>query len=285
MNLRLGRTSGGGEKTYRKLNECGYQCADYQMNQTASYLFTCSHSDFEKTLRQEKVWADAYQIEIHQMHGPWDAADNELEHDLTTERLKTMLGVRKRSIEACTYLGCKNWVIHPIFPYGREDEKVGKSEETYKINFEFYSELLETAREFDVTICFENMPFHFFCLNSVSKIKKFIDDINHEHFKACLDTGHVIGINDVSLGEAVRILDKDLKVLHVHDSRPGYDLHAMPYFGTADWDDFYRGLCDVDYNGVFNLECSAPGKIAPSIRCDLDKILVRLAKQVIHYDE
>lgn len=285
MKLKLGNSAGGGEKSYVKLREYGYQCADFQMAHTDSYLFTCSHSDFEKTLRQEKAWAAANEIEIHQMHGPWDAADNELEFDLTTERLRSMLEARKRSISACPYLGCKNWVIHPIFPYGREDEKVGKQAESLKINFEFYSELIETAKEYDVTICFENMPFGFCSLNSVSKIKKFIDKINNEYFKACLDTGHVIAINDVTAGEAVGILGKDLKVLHVHDSRPGYDLHMMPFFGNIDWEDFYQGLCDVEYNGVFNLECSPPSKLAPDIRESMNHILVRLAKQIIHYEE
>lgn len=285
MKLRFGGSSGGGEESYRKLHEFGYQCADYQMNYTTSYLFTCSHSDFEKKLRQEKAWADANEIEIHQMHGPWDAADNELEHDLTPERLKTMLDARKRSIEACTYLGCKNWVIHPIFPYGREDEKVGKSEEAYRINFEFYSELLETAREFDVTICFENMPFYNFCLNNVDKIKKFICEIDDDHFKACLDTGHVICLNDRTLGDAVRTFGKDLKVLHVHDSRPGQDLHMMPYFGYGDWDEFYNGLSDIGYGGVLNLETAPPGSLSPMIYDEMSKSLVKIAKQIIRYDE
>lgn len=285
MKLRLGNSSGGGEKSYRKLHEYGYQCADFQMAHTDSYLFTCSHSDFEKTLRQEKAWADANEIEIHQMHGPWDAADNELEHDLTPERLKTMLEARKKSIEACTYLGCKNWVIHPIFPYGRSDERIEKGDEAYKVNLEFYSELVKTAKEYDVTICFENMPFYDSCLNNVDKIKKFIDEINDDHFKVCLDTGHVICLNDRTLGDAVRTVGKDLRVLHVHDSRPGYDFHMMPYFGSADWEDFYNGLVDVGYGGVFNLETSPSWNLAPEIYDEMSKILVKIAKQVIHYDK
>lgn len=282
MNLRLGASSGGGEFSYKKLSEYGYQCADFQMAHTSGYWYTCTHSEFEKALKQEKAWADAYGIAIHQMHGPWDVLDNELENNLCAESLRNMLDKRKRSIEACSYLGCKNWVIHPIFPYGRDDEKIGKQTESLKINFEFYSELVETAREFDVTICFENMPFAFSSLNSVSKIKKFIDEINSDYFKACLDTGHVIAINDVSLGDAARIFGKDLKVLHVHDSRPGYDLHMMPFFGTADWEDFYKGLCDVEYGGVFNLECSPPHGVNNETREELERIQVRLAKQILH---
>ena len=282
MKLKIGASSGGGEHSYKKLAEYGYQCADFQMANTGAYWYTCTHNEFEKVLKQEKAWADAYGIEIHQMHGPWGEPDNQLEFDLTPKSLKSMLDDRKKSIEACTYLGCKNWVIHPIFPYGREDEKVGKVEESLKINFEFYSELVETAREYDVTICFENMPFGFCSLNSVSKIKNFIDKMNNNHFKACLDTGHVMAIGDVTSGEAARIFGKDLRVLHVHDSRPGYDLHMMPYFGCIDWEDFYNGLCDIGFNGVFNLECAPPNKIAHDLRVEFAKLQIGLAKQILH---
>lgn len=282
MKLKIGNTTGGGETSFRLLRDYGYQCADFQMAHVDKFLYTCTHDEFEKALYREKAIADANGIEIHQMHGPWGQPDNDLEFELSPETLKARLEERKKSISACPYLGCKNWVIHPIFPYGRNDEERGKGEEAYKINFEFYSELVETAREYDVTICFENMPFRNCCLNDVVKIKKFVDAIDDDHFKACLDTGHVIALDTMSLGDAVRVLGKDLKTLHVHDSRPGYDYHAMPYFGSGDWKGFYEGLCDVGYDGVFNLECSPPGKISPVIKEELNHMLVRLAKQILN---
>ncbi len=285
MKLRLGCGSGGGEKSYKKLHEYGYQCADFQMANTEAFWYTCSASDFEKRLKQEKAWADENQIGIHQMHGPWDKNDSELYKDLSPENLKRLLEQRKKSISACPYLGCKNWVIHPIFPYSVNDALEGKSEETYKLNVEFYSELLETAKEYDVTICYENMPHPNFSLNEVDKIKKVIDDINDDHFKACLDTGHVNCFNTRNLGDAVRILGKDLRVLHVHDNRFGRDSHDMPYFGTADWDSLYEGLCDIGYDGVFNLETAPSWKLDADLYDEMAKLLVKIAKRIIHYDE
>ena len=196
-----------------------------------------------------------------------------------------MLEERKKSISACPYLGCKNWVIHPVFPYGYNDTETGKEEESFKINYEFYSELLETAKEYDVTICFENMPFRSFSISSAEKIKEFIDAIGDEHFKGCLDTGHVIALDKISLGDAVRIFGKDLKTLHVHDSKPGFDYHMFPFFGTADWNSFYEGLKEIGYNGVFNLEASPSWKLAPDIYDDMAKALVRISKHIMHYDE
>ena len=277
--------TGGSEKAYIKFREYGIQCADFQMANTESFFYNCSHSDFEKYLLREKKWSDENGIEIHQMHGPWDKKDVEISTDFTTEKLKPLLEDRKKSIEACTYLGCKNWVIHPVFPYTSDDTLRGMEKETYKVNFDFYSELLETAKKFDVTICFENMPHARFSMSEVDAIKKFIDDINDDHFKACLDTGHVNCFDTRNLGDAVRILGKDLRALHVHDNRFGRDSHDIPYFGSADWNSFYEGLKEVGYNGVFNLETAPSWKLAPDIYDDMVKILVRIAKQIMHYDE
>ena len=285
MRLRLGTGSGGGEHSYAKLSSYGYQCVDFQMANTESHWYSFSAGDFEKHLKQEKAWADEYGMEIHQMHGPWDKYDSQLSVDFTPEKLKYLMDTRKKSISACPHLGCKNWVIHPIFPYTSDDTLKGMEEETYKRNFEFYSELLETAKEYDVTICFENMPHLRFSLAEVDKIKKLIDDINDDHFKACLDTGHVNCFDTRNLGDAVRILGKDLKVLHVHDNRFGRDSHDLPYFGSADWDSFYDGLVDVGYNGVFNLETSPSWKLGDELYDEASKLLVKIAKRIIHYDE
>ncbi len=285
MKLRLGKTTGGGEKTYKKLREYGFQCADFQMANTDGFLYTCSACDFEKSLKMEKIWADENGIEIHQMHGPWDRHDSELFSECTPEKLGMMLEHRKKSISACPHLGVKNWVIHPIFPYGSNDLNDGRAEDTFKLNMEFYLELLETAKEYDVTICFENMPHLNFSLAEVDKIKAFIDSINDDHFKACLDTGHVNCFSTRNLGDAVRILGKDLRVLHVHDNRFSRDSHDLPYFGSADWDSFYEGLCDVGYDGVLNFETSPPWKLVPELYDEMAKLLVKIGKQIIHYDE
>lgn len=285
MKLRLGTGSGGGERAYQKLSSYGYKCVDFQMADTESHWYSFSAVDFEKYLKCEKAWADEYGMEIHQMHGPWDKYDNQLWDDFTPGNLKYLMDTRKKSISACPYLGCKNWVIHPIFPFTPNDTLNGKAEDTYKVNFEFYSELLETAKQYDVTICFENMPHPKFSLSEVDKIKKFIDDINDDHFKACLDTGHVNCFETRNLGDAVRVLGKDLRVMHVHDNRFGRDSHDLPYFGSADWDSFYEGLVDVGYDGVFSLETAPSWKLSDELYDEMAKLLVKIAKQVIHYDE
>ena len=63
----------------------------------------------------------------------------------------------KKSIRAASILECKNWVIHPIMPFGVEDIDTGDAEKTWDMNVAFMKELLKTAKEYGVTICLENM--------------------------------------------------------------------------------------------------------------------------------
>ena len=278
MKLRLGNGALENEESFAKLARYGYDCAEFRMMDIKDSLYTCSEEEMIERLKKVKSYADKYNIAIHQMHGPWiDGFAHFNKQDL-----KKRLEERKRSIRACTYLDCKYWVIHPIFPNGVNDIAEGTADDTYKQNFEFYSELLETARECDVTICYENMPYLGYSLSQVDAVKRLIDDINDEHFKVCLDTGHVNCFKTYSLGEAVRLLGKDLKVLHVHDDKYSSDLHLFPYFGTADWDGFYEALVDIGFDGVLNLETAPPKKLDEKIWDEMSFLLVKIAKKVLH---
>jgi hypothetical protein len=99
-------------------------------------------------------------------------------------------------------------------------------------------ELLETAKAYDITICLENMPMLEFSLSVPEKILELVNAIDDEHFKICLDTGHVSVFPDLCLAEETRVLGKQIRVLHVHDNHLGEDVHMLPYFGTIDWAGF-----------------------------------------------
>ena len=175
-------------------------------------------------------------------------------------------------------LGSKNWVIHPLMPCGWEDE--GCEEETWKINVEFFRELTQYAKEYDVTICLENMPFVKFSISKPSEIVKLVETIDDENFRICLDTGHVGIFEDMSLGEAVHVFGDKLRTLHVHDTITGYDLHIMPYFGKTDWNEFVLALKEIGFKGVFNLETPPSTKMDTNIFEVICKSLANLAKEM-----
>lgn len=189
----------------------------------------------------------------------------------------------KKSIRMTSVLGCKNWVIHPIMPYGIEEINTDDAQKTWDMNLVFMRELLKTAKEYDVTICFENMPMIKFSLSKPADILRFVKEINDEKFKICLDTGHVaVYQQEVSLADAVREMGSEIRVLHVHDNKVGWDLHLMPQYGIIDWNEFAKALCDIGFDGVFSLETLPPEKIPYPIYEEMFKIQAKIAADIIN---
>lgn len=266
-----------GEDCYKKLKEHGYSATDYQdMAPDSSFVYNLPWDEVEKELLYEKKLADEAGIEIAQVHGPWRFPPKDSTAELRAERLEVM----KKSIRATAILGSKYWIVHPIMPYGVEDIGTGTEQETFDLNVEFMSKLLDTARECGVTICYENMPFLNFSLSKPADILKVVKTINDDNFKVCLDTGHVGAFESISAGDAVRELGNELKTLHVHDTKQNKDLHLWPYFGIIDWDDFAKALKEINYSGVFSLETSPPVKAPKYLYEEMGEKLIKIAKEI-----
>jgi len=149
------------------------------------------------------------------------------------------------------------------------------------MNLEFMGELLKTAKEYNVTICLENMPWHRFSMATPEMTLKFVREMNDENFKMCLDTGHAAVFSDLKIGDELRRVKDEVRVLHVHDNKGGHDLHMFPYFGVADWDDFGKALRDIDFKGVLSLETMPPAKLPTDIFESMCIDLAKIAKNII----
>ena len=265
-----------GDNKYIKLKEHGFSCIDFNMSNTNTEVYTSAESD-ELLLREKKL-ADDAGIEIHQAHGPWRSPPRDETLEDRAERMDKM----KKSIRLTSLLGCKNWVIHPLMPFGADDMDTGNEKGTWNINIRFMKELLITAKEYGITICLENMPMTKFSMAKPAAILNFVEEIGDENFKICLDTGHASMFNDLSLSDEVRRLGDKIKVLHVHDNKCGKDLHLMPYFGTIDWKAFARSLKDIGFDGVFSLETTAPNKLPDSLFEKSSIMLYEIANEIIN---
>ena len=265
-----------GDDSYKKIKEHGYSCVDFALGDTDTPVYNSTEKEAESILLREKERAEAAGIDIWQVHGPWRWPPRDRTVEDRAERMEKM----KRSLRFCNILGCKNWVIHPIMPYGIEDIGTGNELATWNMNIEFMSELLKTAKEYDITICYENMPMPKFSLATPADVLRFVKTMDDDNFKICLDTGHVSVFEGLDLAQSVRMLGSEIKVLHVHDNKKCLDLHMMPYYGIIDWTAFSDALKDIGFNGVLSLEtvppplpdmeifeemCSALGKIARKI--------------------
>ena len=258
----------------RKMKAHGYECVDYQdFIHTETELFRVSDAEFERRLLEEKTAYAEAGIEIFQTHGPWRYPPQDGTEEDRTERFEKMA----KSVYGTRLLGCKNFVIHPIMPYGPGANP--EPERFMELNYAFMEKLCGVGRENGVVINLENMPFPALSLSRASEILEFVKNMNSEWLRVCLDTGHCVVCGE-SPAEAVRMIGKEyLCTLHVHDNN-GADLHWIPYTGKIDWDGFTAALLEIGYDGAMSLETAIPGKIPAEAR-ELQEIsLFRIAKKI-----
>jgi len=265
----------GLEEGLRCMKAHGYECVDYQdFVNTETELFTLSDAEFEKRLLADKDIHAQAGIEIFQVHGPWRYPPQDFTQADREERFEKM----SRSILGTAILGCKNFIIHPLMPWGADSDP--EPQRRWDMNLEFFSRLCKVAAAHDVTICFENMPMTRISISRPSEILDFVKAIDNEHFKICLDTGHCAVFGE-SPAEAVRLIGKEyLATLHVHDNNGKGDLHWIPYTGVIDWVDFSRALSEIGYEGALSLEASVPAGIPADLRELQELSLFQMAKKL-----
>ena len=54
----------------------------------------------------------------------------------------------------------------------------------------------------------------------------------------------------------IRILGKDISILHLHDNSGHWDDHLVPGQGNINWPAVFDALDDIGYKGVYNFELS-----------------------------
>jgi len=265
-----------GNETYKKLAEHGYAASDFNMSVTESPLYSMPFEEARAILLKEKAMAEEAGILINQVHGPWRWPPRDFTAEDRLERMEKM----KYSLRLTAVLGCRNWVVHPIMPFGVEEAGTPEAEKTWEMNIAFMRELLETAKEYDITICLENMPMLDFSLAKPEKILAFVKLMDDEHFQICLDTGHVSVFDDLELAEETRRLGKYIRVLHVHDNNQNRDLHLWPFFGRINWPSFAEALKDIGYGGVFSLETLPASKLPDDLFEEAGLTLAKIARLI-----
>ena len=261
IGIGVGSYQRWGNDRYKKINQHGFSCVDFNMMDTKSFPYNDSIKETEEKLAIEKGFKTICGID--------EALRNaKLEHI-------------KRSLWATSILGCKNWVLHPIMPCDINEKGTEQQKNTLDINYTFMNKVLEIAKQYDITVCLENMPMRNFSLATPYEILDFVKLINDPNFKICLDTGHVATFPELSLSKAVRDLGNEIHAFHIHDSFPDRDLHLLPCFGTIDWDDFSKALKDINYTGGLCLETAPPHKLPDDIYEELCVILSKIVHNIV----
>ncbi len=267
-----------GGNYFKKIREYGYTAADYDMCNTEAELYKLNEDKRKEFLQSVRKMANEAGVEIYQTHGPWRWPVRDYTEEDRAERMEKM----KTSIRACSYMGCKNWVIHPIMPMGVADLGTPDEQKTWDINKAFMSELLKVAKEYDVTICFENMPMPKLGIATPEETLRFVEEISDENLKICFDTGHAaIFSEQISVGDAIRKMGDKIACFHVHDNNGWADIHLMPMTGVINWEDVCAAIKEIGYKGVFSLETSAATTLPEDLHVRLNQIFFEVAESLV----
>ena len=97
-------------------------------------------------------------------------------------------------------------------------------------------------------------------MGDANNLKENYDMIKSDYKTICMDTGHIneiVCFGAPTVPETIRILGKDITLLHLHDNEGNYDSHLPPYLmskNNVNWEETFDALDEIGYNGVYNYE-------------------------------
>ncbi len=249
-NTAFGYHHFGIEESVEQLINAGFPALDFTFS--LHLLDNLFDGDWQARFKRLRAYANEHGVIFNQAHAPHGGG-----YDVY---IKTAFEVMPKVFEAAALLGVDNVIVHPL----QKGRYYGNEEELFQMNMAFYSKLAVFAKNVGVKISLENMwqtnPTAHYIVNAVCadpfEMNKYYDTLNDPSvFNVCLDIGHV-AICNMEPENAIRIIGKErLGALHVHDVDYCHDSHVLPGMQKINWNNVCRALAEVDYQGVFTLEC------------------------------
>lgn len=160
----------------------------------------------------------------------------------------------KAELDMLAALGVGNAVLHVA---GGVEMEAAARYAAWVENLRRLSDFVEGS---GIVLCLENLmtveP-----TRTAHSLLQLIQDSGGKNMGICLDTGHLHvcncrGLANQTQGEFIRVAGDKLRALHINDNNGQLDTHQMPFSARygVDWADVMRGLRDVGYQGLFNLE-------------------------------
>lgn len=164
-------------------------------------------------------------------------------------------------------IGIKNMVLHCDNLVGtsfKRQEKIDKNVEKLML-------IADYIKDKDITICLENLRLHspdetYIIDQNADDLLYIIDRVGNQKFGICLDTGH-LNMTEKDHYKFILKAGKKLKALHIADNEGFSDQHMMPFArGNVNFQEVVKGLREVDYKGLFNLEIPGESHIPIELR-------------------
>lgn len=253
----------GDVRALEMAKEAGADAVDFNVaryNADEDGIYSKSDDEIVAYFKGIRAKADEIGIEICQTHGRGYTFKNDPEYDanvLKNARLDC-LATAAMGVEVCVMHGVTTCDFSPDV-----DPKF-----MHQLNFDFFTKALVFAKEYGVKIAtetFGDAP-NFGCCDFFGNTREFIISFNRisavgdnsDYFTMCMDTGHCNKAmrfnNNPKPSDVIRLLGKNISVLHLHDNDTFTDQHKMPFTGCIDWNDVFDAFDEIGFEGVYNLE-------------------------------
>ncbi len=241
----------------RMLAESGFKVCDLNFCSQSNPKSNLLGDSWEKYVNDLGEAGAKYGIEFSQSHAPFDSNSFRLDYPQKDEDRERFFKSVQRAVMASGMLGVK-WVTTHAQTAVLENEL--SFADNMRMNHEFYSPIIETAKKFNTGIAIENMAeFHpektkmrFTAV--VEEQIALIDSFNDPSVGACWDFGHahlVYKDQSVPLGK----LGKRLRATHVQENDGLNDDHYIPFIrGNTQWEVLMPLLKEIGYEGDFTYE-------------------------------
>lgn len=268
------------DRAYEKLRKLGYSCIDLSCLGSFDHPYlTLPEQEAGTMILREKALAERAGMKLYQAHAPVIAK----EQPYTEGDWYRLLEGIKRSIRLCDKADCRFLVIHPFMGNGWKDRGRDSAKATFEQNVTRTAALAAYAADYGVTLCYENMPCVDFSISHPHEIALVVKTVNHPNLGVCFDVGHTTAFNSGrSVGDQIRDLGEQIKVLHIHDTYGMADQHNLPGMGATDWASVRKGLADIGFQGVFSLEINSIFTMTEAIFADTYRLAYRMADEIIN---
>lgn len=171
----------------------------------------------------------------------------------------------KKYLDFGQFLNAKNLLL-VVGEYVWQREVI-KPEDQWTSAVESVRELGEHAAELGQEIAIELEPFDLSLVNSVPKMKRFLDDVNVPAVKANVDISHLALVH----ANAAELNSLKGRIAHVHISDCNGKVHGdlPPGRGVVDFPPYLKALRDAEFGGTVSLELEyspEPEKIVSWVR-------------------
>lgn len=240
------------KKFYPLLKEIGFCGVDVPFTSYKNRDLILSDEYTESVMSKYKAVTDAG-LKVCQTHLSYFPSHGEPIGSGTYEEYEEyMLPILEKEIMLVSQMGCRRAVLHPYFADNLENSRRG--------NVSLISKLLPTLEKYDVILCIEIIygpKYGEAFVSTAEDLKYYTDHFSSPYVGICLDTGHSI-IRGQDPLEMLGTLGRAVKAFHLHTTMPGMDLHAVPYstsyYDRVKWDEFYALMCELGFDGTFNME-------------------------------